>query len=197
VSTKTGQLHSRPRNRFSGSRKSNFRPPPGIFRSPTSISEGRAGILQSCATTSSRRVRILGRRARISAGLAGILLPLPAPSPPPGEAPAREASGPSRSRAALQITASSPLRSSRLSSLSEGPLGCFSPISHCRTVDSVPRVQAGASPTAPPTRRRAICVEVAALSKGGSASHVPLAPGPRCSPWRRSPCAPVEVSWER
>jgi hypothetical protein len=35
----------------------------------------------------------------------------------------------------FQIKASSPFRSSRLSSLSEGPLGCFSPISHCRTVD--------------------------------------------------------------
>ncbi len=34
-----------------------------------------------------------------------------------------------------QISVSNPLRSSRLSSFSEGPLGCFSPISHCRTVD--------------------------------------------------------------
>jgi hypothetical protein len=35
----------------------------------------------------------------------------------------------------FQIKASSPFRSNRLSSLSEGPLGCFSPLSHCRTVD--------------------------------------------------------------
>src|SRR5206468_6353501 len=40
-------------------------------------------------------------------------------------------------RAGAQITASSPLRSSKLSSFSEGPLGCFSPISHCRTVDTL------------------------------------------------------------
>src|SRR5947209_18657321 len=40
-------------------------------------------------------------------------------------------------RVGAQITASSPLRSSKLRSLSEGPLGCFSPISHCRTVDTL------------------------------------------------------------
>ena len=34
-----------------------------------------------------------------------------------------------------QITASSPLRSSRLSSFNEGPLGCLSPTSHLRTVE--------------------------------------------------------------
>ena len=34
-----------------------------------------------------------------------------------------------------QSTASSPLRSSKLSSFSDGPLGCFSPPSHFRTVD--------------------------------------------------------------
>ena len=33
-----------------------------------------------------------------------------------------------------QRTASNPLRSGKLSNLSEGPLGCFSPISHFRTV---------------------------------------------------------------
>jgi hypothetical protein len=36
-----------------------------------------------------------------------------------------------------QISASRPFRSSKLRSLSEGPLGCFSPISHCRTVDKL------------------------------------------------------------
>jgi hypothetical protein len=34
-----------------------------------------------------------------------------------------------------QITASSPLRSMRFKSLSDGPLGFFSPTSHLRTVD--------------------------------------------------------------
>ena len=38
---------------------------------------------------------------------------------------------------ANQISASSPLRSSRSSSLADGPLGCLAPISHCRTVDTL------------------------------------------------------------
>ena len=33
--------------------------------------------------------------------------------------------------------ASNPLRSSKFSTLSDGPLGCFSPISHLRTVDAL------------------------------------------------------------
>lgn len=36
-----------------------------------------------------------------------------------------------------QISASSPLRSSRSSSLADGPLGCLSPISHWRTVETL------------------------------------------------------------
>jgi hypothetical protein len=36
-----------------------------------------------------------------------------------------------------QMSASSPLRSSKSSSLADGPLGCLSPISHCRTVDTL------------------------------------------------------------
>lgn len=39
--------------------------------------------------------------------------------------------------ALIHNTASSPLRSSRLSNFSDGPLGCFSPISHLRTVDGL------------------------------------------------------------
>lgn len=38
---------------------------------------------------------------------------------------------------AAYSTASRPLRSSRLSSFRDGPLGCFSPISHLRTVDGL------------------------------------------------------------
>ena len=33
--------------------------------------------------------------------------------------------------------ASNPFRSSKFSSLSDGPLGCFSPISHLRTVEAL------------------------------------------------------------
>ena len=42
-----------------------------------------------------------------------------------------------RSVLALQINASSPFLSSRLSSLRDGPLGCLAPISHCRTVEGL------------------------------------------------------------
>jgi Mitochondrial biogenesis AIM24 len=41
----------------------------------------------------------------------------------------------SRLTATLQINTSNPFLSNRFSSLSDGPLGCLSPISHCRTVD--------------------------------------------------------------
>ena len=37
----------------------------------------------------------------------------------------------------IQISASRPFRSRRFNSLADGPLGCFSPISHCRTVDTL------------------------------------------------------------
>ena len=60
-----------------------------------------------------------------------------------GKANAQRRAGPPGARArdagcdhiARQINASSPLRSSRFSNFSDGPLGRFSPISHWRTVD--------------------------------------------------------------
>ena len=42
-----------------------------------------------------------------------------------------------RAHRGIHSSASSPFLSNRFSSLSDGPLGCLAPLSHCRTVDGL------------------------------------------------------------